>query len=144
MFRAYDLNEVGRYYRTDPDVQNQLRLYPDRVDYSDPSYADMIMVNFWCDRDGLSLEIYENGRQLTENKETGLEDPLYNISHYVPAAKRTMTYQRSHDHITNHHMYTARTSHPDSTVEIMVKDITGNTIYKEKMVRPKPFDKYAK
>lgn len=144
MFRAYDLNEVGRYYRNNPDVQHQLKLYPGRVDYSNPEFTNMIMVNFWCERDGLSLEITENGKPLATKKEITLEDPLYNISYYVPLAKKNGIYHKSHDNIRNHHMYMAKASDATTPVKVTVKDNAGHVMYQETIIRPKVFDKNAK
>ncbi|MDE7443878.1 MAG: calcineurin-like phosphoesterase C-terminal domain-containing protein, partial [Muribaculaceae bacterium] len=144
MFRVYDLNEVGRYYKTNDDVQYQLSLYPNRVDYSKPEYADMIMVNFWCDREDLTLEMIENGHSLSVTKDVKLEDPLFNISHYVPQTKRSGKYQKSHDNVKNHHMYIGHASNSTNPVEVIVRDKTGKVIYRETVVRPKEFDKNAK
>ena len=102
------------------------------------------MVNFWCERDGLSLEITENGKPLATKKEITLEDPLYNISYYVPLAKKNGIYHKSHDNIRNHHMYMAKASDATTPVKVTVKDNAGHVMYQETIIRPKVFDKNAK
>lgn len=75
--RAYDMNGVGEYYRTCDLIGVQQRLYPERIDYSQPEYANCVYVNYWEYQPGQRVEMYEKGRAL-DVKQVEDEDPLYN------------------------------------------------------------------
>ncbi len=141
MFRAYDLNAVGKYYKNDKGIALQKKIYPNRVDYSDRKFADNVMVNFWADRDDLKLEMTQNGQPLEVTKVTDCEDPLYNIAVYVPAVMTSPKYKKSHDNIKNTHMYLAKATDSTSPVIVTVRDADGNVVASETVVRPKKFDK---
>jgi len=143
MFRAYDLNEVGHYYRLDNVLDFQRSIYPNRVNYADKKFANKVMVNFWADRAGLKLEMLQNGKPLEVTKVTDLEDPLYNISVYAPGSVREREYKKSHDNIGNLHMYIAQATDATSPVEVRVLDKNGKVICSETVIRPKAFDKNA-
>lgn len=144
MFRAYDLNEVGHYYKLDNVLDYQRKLYPNRINYADPKYANKVMVNFWADRKDLKLEMFENGKPLKVVKVEDAEDPLYNISVYAPATVKERKYKKSHDNITNAHMYMAQASDATSPIEVRVVDNNGIVVCSETVVRPKAFDKNAR
>lgn len=144
MFRAYDLNEVGHYYKLDDVLAYQRTIYPDRVNYADPKFANKIMVNFWGDREDLTLEILQNGKKLEVAQVKNLEDPLYNISKYAPGTVRSGKYKKSWDNIGNEHMYIAQASDATSPVEVRVVDKNGKVLCTETVIRPKAFDKNAK
>ena len=144
MFRAYDLNEVGHYYKLDNVLAFQREYYPDRVNYADPEFTNKVMVNFWCDREGLTLEMLQNGKPLKVTKVDNLEDPLYNISYYAPAVLKERAYKKSHDNIGNAHMYIAQASDATSPVEVRVRDSKGNIVCSETVIRPKSFDRNAR
>ena len=143
MFRAYDLNEVGHYYRLDNVLDFQRGIYPNRVNYADKKFANKVMVNFWADREGLKLEMLQDGKPLEVKKVSGLEDPLYNISVYAPGSVKERAYKKSHDNIGNHHMYMAQATDATSPVEVRVLDKNGKVICSETVIRPKAFDKNA-
>lgn len=144
MFRAYDLNAVGHYYKLDNVLEYQRKLYPNRVNFADPEYANKVMVNFWADRKDLKLEILQNGKTLDVVKVENIEDPLFNISAYAPAAVKERKYKKSSDNITNAHMYMAQASDATSPIEVRVVDSKGNVVCSEIVVRPKAFDKNAR
>lgn len=143
MFRAYDLNEVGRYYRLDNVLAYQRTLYPNRINYADSEFANKVMVNFWADREDLTLEMVQDGKNLEVTK-VSYEDPLYNISHYAPGTVKNRKYNASWDKIGNAHMYIAQATDATSPVEVRVRDNKGNIVCSETVVRPKGFDKNAR
>lgn len=142
-FRAYDLNEVGRYYNHDFVIQYQQTLYPDRVDYGDKKFANHIMVNFWDNSNGKTLEILEDGKPLDVELAPDLEDPLYNVSRCAPAAVKNGRPTPSDDFVANTHIYVARAATADAPVEVRVRDASGNIVYTETLQRPKPFHRHA-
>ncbi len=144
MFRAYDLNEVGRYYRLDNVLEYQRKLYPNRVNFADPQYKNKVMVNFWGDREDLKLEMIQDGKKLDIVKVENIEDPLYNISVYAPNTVKEGAYKKSWDNIINAHMYLAQATDATSPVEVRVVDSNGNIVCSETVIRPKTFDKNAR
>ncbi|MGM9852470.1 MAG: metallophosphoesterase N-terminal domain-containing protein [Muribaculaceae bacterium] len=142
-FRAYDLNEVGRYYKHDYILQYQRTLYPDRINYADPKFANQIMVNFWDYTDGKTLEILEDGQPLEVKFTPGLEDPLYNISSTAPVNVRDGRPTGAGAPVHNPHMYIAQGRTANAPVEIRVRDANGNIVFTETLHRPKPFHRHV-
>lgn len=142
-FRAYDLNEVGRYYKHDYIIQYQRTIYPDRVNYADDKFANKIMVNFWDNTNGKTLEIIEDGTPLEVELVTGLEDPLYNISRHAPAAVKDGRPTKAEGPTPNTHMYIAQAKTADAPVTIRVLDASGNVVFSETLQRPKPFHRHV-
>ncbi|MCI1640142.1 MAG: calcineurin-like phosphoesterase C-terminal domain-containing protein, partial [Bacteroidales bacterium] len=105
--RSYDMNEVGRYYRNDPVIRKQMKMYPERRDYGKKEYSNYIYINFWYYRPGQELEVLENGKQL-DVELTNHEDPLYNISYYVPKIAAGGKYSKAFSVDANLHMFRAK------------------------------------
>lgn len=143
-FRAYDVNEVGRYYNHDYVIDFQRKIYPNRPDFGKEEHRNEILVNFWGDVAGNKLEILENGKPLKVVKRTDLEDPLYNISRCAPAAVKTQKFDKGENTRENSHLYVARAQTAVDPVEIRVVSPEGKVLYSETMIRPKDFDRKAK
>lgn len=138
--RAYDMNGVGEYYRTCDLIGVQQRLYPERIDYSRPEYANCVYVNYWEYQPGQRVEMYEKGRAL-DVKQVEDEDPLYNISHYLPALAEKPVYKQSDSRVISHHMFAAKARTATAPVEIRIVNADGTILHTETLERPKPFDK---
>ncbi len=139
LFRAYDLNSVGEYYRSGPGMELQAEIYPKRTDYSDPFYKDKVLVNFWGERDGRRIEVLEDGKPLRLIKSKIFQDPLYNVCHYVPKVVSDPRFNKRDLRLNNAHIYLAAPASPVSTLEIRVVDLDGNVIQSQTMTRPKNF-----
>lgn len=76
-FRLYDMRKMGEKYRTDVDIQNMLRAYPNkRMNYGDESYADYVYINYWCEEPGTKLEVWDDTKQLKPRR-VYHDDPIY-------------------------------------------------------------------
>lgn len=138
MLRVYDMNEVGRYYRNDPDIRKQMEMYPRRLDYGDRKYANYVYVNYWAFRPGDSVEVLENGKPLSVSL-THNEDPLFNVNYYVPMVAKGESYTESHSTSDCNHMFIAKARTKTGKILVRIKDSAGTVIYQETMHRPKTF-----
>lgn len=138
--RAYDMNGVGEYYRSCELVGVQQRLYPERIDYGRPEYANCVYVNYWEYQPGQRVEMYEKGRAL-EVEQVEDEDPLYNISHYLPALAEKPVFKKGDARVISHHMFAAKARTATAPVEIRIVDADGTVLHSETLERPKSFDK---
>ena len=143
VLRAYDMNAVGEYYRNDSLVRMQRRLYPDRADYGREEYANCVYVNYWGYLPGHRVELFEEGRPL-EVVQVEDEDPLYNISHYLPELARKPVFKKGDARVVSHHMFAARARTATAPVEIRITDADGVLLHRETLERPKKFDKEAR
>ena len=140
VLRAYDMNGVGEFYRANDLIRLQQRLYPERVDYGRSEYADCVYVNYWAYLPGQRVEMYENGRPL-EVARVEDEDPLYNISHYLPALAENPVYKKGDAKVVSHHMFAAKALTATAPVEIRITDADGRVLHRETLERPKKSDK---
>lgn len=140
VLRAYDMNSVGEYYRRCELVGVQQRLYPERADYGRPEYANCVYVNYWGYKPGQRVEMYEQGRAL-DVKQVEDEDPLCNISHYLPSLAKKPVFKESDAQVISHHMFAAKARTATAPVEIRIMDADGVLLHCETLERPKKFDK---
>lgn len=144
LFRCYDLNSVGEYYSSSPSVRKFLETYPERTDYSDPKFRNMVYVNFWGDFQGRKVEILEEGKPL-EVKKVRWEDPLFFISYYIPKMEADPNlFREKFRRKSNTHAYCAKTSSPESAITVNIYDNDGTLLQTESMERKKRFDKNAR
>ena len=144
MLRVYDINAVGDFYRNDPQCRIFHELYPERSWYADPSYANMVYVNYWGYEPGDKVEVFEDGKPLAVS-ESDTDDPLYVITYVTP--KLTSATNPSKKEKTDRkmpHSYVATASNATSPILVRVTDAEGNIIHEETVIRPKKFDKLTK
>lgn len=140
VLRAYDMNGVGEFYRSNDLIRVQQTLYPERVDYGRPEFENCIYVNYWAFLPGQRVEMYENGRPLAVTQVED-EDPLYNVSHYLPALAQNPVYKKGDAKVFSHHMFAAKARTATAPVEIRITDGEGRLLHRETLDRPKRFDK---
>lgn len=138
VMRVFDMNTVAKHYRKDKDIRRQLEKYPQRLDYADKEFRNMILVNYWMYKSGQTVEVFENGRLLDVEKVT-YEDPLFNVSYYLHLFLDHLPVKPSQKTIINRHAFAARANSSKSDVLVRVKDAEGKVIYEELVKRPKPF-----
>lgn len=143
VLRAYDMNSVGKYYRTDDGIRELLKMYPARLNYGLPEYENAVYVNYWNYKPGERVEMYENGKLLSVKK-VEHEDPLFNISYYVPVLLESPKFKAGDAKESNMHMFAAKATTANSPVEIRIVDASGKIIHTEIISRPKTFDKDMK
>ena len=143
--RIYDMNAVAEYYRNDPGVRYQMNLYSPKYkhDFADGSYTNKIFINYWFHRPGETVHAYENGVELDVKMEK-MEDPLYNISYFVPYSVNAGKFKKSLGAFRWPHMFVAQAATADAPVVVKVLDEKGRTIREETLTRPKAFDKNAR
>lgn len=139
-FRFYDLNEVGKAYKTSKGVKLQQAKFPaTRIDYSQRKWRNYVFVNYWGWRPGDRVEMYEKGRQL-KVEETTFEDPVKNFSYELP--RITNPYKHSRPRATEFtpHMFTAKASSAKKPVTVRIFGADGTLKYEQTFTRPRPFD----
>lgn len=143
VLRAYDMNAVGEYYRNDSLVRVQRRLYPDRADYGREEYANCVYVNYWGYLPGHRVELFEEGCPL-EVVQVEDEDPLYNISHYLPELARKPVFKKGDARVVSHHMFSRQGADGDGSRRNPDYGADGVLLHRETLERPKKFDKEAR
>lgn len=137
-FRAYDMNEVARYYTASEDVAEFLAHYPERHDFREEAGGNRVFINVWCWEPAWKIRVTENGRELPVRREQ-TEDPLYVISYDIPQSVWKGKYPVDYGKRGKQHtLFTVDASGPATTLEIEVTDSFGK-VYRETMVRPKAF-----
>ena len=142
--RVYDLNAVGDFYRTDSRCGIFHELYPVRTWYADPSFTNMVYVNYWGFAPGQTVEIFEDGKALDVS--TCLrDDPLYVITYITPKLNKDSKPSKSNlKDRKNPHCFIATASTATAPILVRVTDAEGNVVCEQTLIRPKPFDKNAK
>lgn len=137
-FRAYDMNEVARYYTASEDVAEFLAHYPERHDFRKEAGGNRVFINVWCWEPAWKIRVTENGRELPVRREQ-TEDPLYVISYDIPQSVWKGKYPVDYGKRGKQHtLFTVDASGPATTLEIEVTDSFGK-VYRETMTRPKAF-----
>lgn len=129
-FRTYDLNES---YIPESEVPNS----KDYGNYSKKQNANEILINVWDYNSKWKVEVFENGKSLNVSKTT-LYDPLYILA-YVGQRYKTYSSSVNFGPFKTNHMFKAKASSSNSTLEIKVTDDEGR-VYTETMTRPKSFN----
>lgn len=136
-FRAYDMNEVGRYYRENEDVRRFFKEYPERIDYGAYTFADHVYINWWGSEPAAKIEVWEGDTPL-KVRQVYQEDPLFTVSSDVfrlKTARKKPNIRKN----TCRHLFRVRTSSPDTPVRIRTTDRFGN-VREEVITRPYPFE----
>lgn len=133
-FRVYDMNEVGKYYASDPELKAMLAQYPARKNYAKKEYHNKVFVNYWAWEPGDVVEMFENGKPLKVEMKRS-EDPLHAISYDLPRMKNHPRPKSAADH-----MYEAKTRSAKSPVTVRISDRDGNVRYEKTIVRPQQFN----
>lgn len=129
-FRTYDLNES---YMPESEIPNA----KDYGNYSKKQNSNEILINVWDYNTKWKVEVFENGKSLSVSRTT-LYDPLYILA-YVGQRYKTYTSSISFGPFMTNHMFKAKASSANSTLEIRVTDDEGRA-YTETMTRPKAFN----
>lgn len=142
-FRAYDLNAVGEYYRNDPGIAFQKKYFTNAMDYSDDSFRNCVLVNYWAIEPGERVEMLECGKAL-EVVNKPMVDPLNNITFIIPRAMRSAAKKKkmkvSDTPVsTTHKMFIAKASAPDTPVTVRIYAADGSLRYEQTVSRPKAF-----
>ena len=138
VMRCYDLNRVGRKYRRDRDIRRQMAAFPERNDYADPCYRNVVLVNYWMFRPGETVSMYENGKALEVEKVTW-EDPLFNLDYFLAAFRSGDKIAPAQKTVPNRHMFAATASSACSDVRVVVTAADGTVLHEETVRRPKAF-----
>ncbi len=136
-FRAYDMNEVGKYYRENEDVRRFVKEYPARIDYGSQTFADCVYINWWGFEPDAKIEVWENDKPL-KVRQIYQEDPLFAVSSDVFRLKNSRKKPTIRKN-TCQHLFRVKTSSPESPVRIRTTDRFGN-VCEETIIRPLPFE----
>ena len=137
-FRAYDMNQVARVYKSSKELQYLCRLQRNQIDYSQPKYKNYVYVNCWIWEPGSTITITHRGQCLKVEKVTD-SDPL---AAKVIFAKPNIFKTKKESAKTNRlslsaNMFRAKTIDIKSPVVITVTTPTGET-YTQTLSRPAP------
>lgn len=137
-FRSYDRNEIC--IDIDKDAPNANDKYREKLaenlgEYAEPNNDNYIYINVWDWDPSWKVEVYENGKPLKVTRFKGT-DPLHVLAYSVTRANINKSI--SFPSVSTRHLFKAKASAPNTTVEIIITDRFGR-IYKETMTRPKAF-----
>ncbi|MBQ7856114.1 MAG: calcineurin-like phosphoesterase C-terminal domain-containing protein [Alistipes sp.] len=139
-FRAFDLNEVSKYYAASGEIQVFLKNHDKRTKFSDIK-PNRVAIHIWDWDPEWKISVKENGKELPV-VHRAMENPQYTLSYYIPKTvwRRDLFVPRYNNVERSAHMFHVTASAPDTTLEITVTDPFGRT-YTEIMERPKAFSK---
>lgn len=136
-FRAYDMNIIRNFYKTDERAVKLIQFFPKRVDFSKAEDNEILINVFNYDTDW-KIEVVENGVPL-DIKRISTEDPLHTLCFDLPTFKsKGWRFGANSGTIRNTHMFVAKAKSAEAPVIIKVTDSFGN-VYTLTMVRPKQF-----
>ena len=137
-FRAYDMNAVGEYYRTNEDVRNFMRAYPGkRVDYGGAGFENSIYINYWGNEPKSKLEVWEGDKPL-KVKRIYQDDPIATLSTAVVRHKNSRGRKISVNRNSSQCLFVAKADSAHTTIRIRTTDPFGR-IYTDSLVRPVAF-----
>ena len=137
-YSIYDMNSVGQAYKNSEAVKIQREVAPNRADYSDEQFRNCVFVNWWTWTPGCYVEMYENGQRL-EVKTLNHEDPVKNFTYDLPRLANPVKHHSNRQKDSCIHMFEAKASTSDSSVDIIFKNEKGEELYRETIARPLPF-----
>lgn len=147
LFRTYDMNAVGDWYRSDECMKNLRKYCPERTDYSNSKYHNCVFVNCWGMRPGWRIEVMEGGRSLEVSK-VKTDDPIYVATYVAPKfkdeAKALKASGSEAKDKKNAHLWCARTRTAKSEVTVRLLDENGSIVEQQTLSRPKAFNQSAR
>lgn len=142
-FRAYDMNSVAQYYRTNDDVKNMVRAADGkRINYGAEGFENYVYINYWGDEPGSKLEVWEGNKSLKPRR-VYQDDPLYTIATAVIRQRNARGRKLNWGRNNSQHMFRVQTDSLNSVVKIKTTDPFGR-IFVDSLVRPVPFAPQAK
>lgn len=136
-FRAYDLNsvQITAAEFAPKATEDAMAVYAGT--YAQPNMNNEVLINVWGYDSRWKVEIRESGKHL-EVKRVEALDPLHIVSYEAFRLNAGATPTGAFVTTKTAHLFKAKASAPDTTLEIRVTDRFGNT-YTEEMIRPKAF-----
>ena len=139
-FRAFDLNCVRDYYKTNGEMRVFLEVNPQRTDFAKVE-DNRVAIHIWDWAPDWKVTVTENGKPLKVVHEP-MENPQYTVNYCIPKSVwRRELKKNAFVEDKTPHMFHVVASAPDTTLEISVTDSFGKT-FTETMVRPKEFTKH--
>ena len=141
-FRAFDMNTVRDYYRTNGEMRVFIENNSKRTDFATIG-DNRVSIHIWDWAPDWKITVTENGKPLEVVHEP-MENPQYTVAYCIPKSVwRRDLKKNMFTAETTAHMFHVVASAADTTLEISVTDSFGRT-YTETMVRPKAFSKNMK
>lgn len=140
-FRAYDRNQINLNSGMVPSsagtaFTTEVARALTYGNYGAGSTANEVIINVWDWNKNWKVEVTENGKALTVSQRT-LMDPSFFLAYTIPHMNAGNNSATWHPSVTNH-MFVAKASSANSTLEIKVTDDEGR-VYTETMTRPRAF-----
>ena len=137
-FRVYDMNEVGKAYRDEVAVSEVRKKYPKHPDYGDSEYRNIVLVNYWKQKPGDTVELYEKGK-LRKGENSRLEDPTYFFAWEVQVYHKRID-KGLHQSASMPYVWEFQTKSAKTPITVVIKDKDGKVLYEETFQRPIPFN----
>jgi hypothetical protein len=135
-FRAYDMNSVREYYRTNEVMRTFVEHYP-TCDLSDIP-DNLVYINVFDWSPDWKVSVKENGKELVV-KHKMLIEPFYAVLYEAPRTVANNSFPNDYPRrAKKNHMFLVHAKTADAPIEITVTDHFGRT-YTETMERPKAF-----
>lgn len=140
-FRIYDLNEVGKAYRSSEGIKKMKDLYSggSRLDYGDKKWRNYVFLNYWGWEPGDSVQILEKNRSL-KVEATRYEDPAKTFAYELPRIMNPYKHSTPKPKDNTFHMFVARASSAKSPVTVRIYASDGRLKFEKTVQRPIAFD----
>ena len=139
--RIYDLNEVGKAYRSSEGIKKMKDLYSggSRLDYGDKKWRNYVFLNYWGWEPGDSVQILEKNRSL-KVEATRYEDPAKTFAYELPRIMNPYKHSTPKPRDNTFHMFVARASSAKSPVTVRIYASDGRLKFEKTVQRPIAFD----
>lgn len=140
LFRAYDMNEVGKAYRANESVRKQQEMFKgSRLDYGEKKWKNYLFVNYWGYEPGDVVEAYESGKLLPQEHHS-YEDPVKNFAYDLQILGGNVQHHKPSPKSACYHMYEFKCRTAKSPVTVMIYGKDGQMKHEQTIQRPLVFD----
>lgn len=139
--RIYDMNEVGKAYRSSEGIKKMKDLYSggSRLDYGDKKWRNYVFLNYWGWEPGDSVQILEKNRSL-KVEATRYEDPAKTFAYELPRIMNPYKHSTPKPKDNTFHMFVAKASSAKSPVTVRIYASDGRLKFEKTVQRPIAFD----
>lgn len=140
-FRSYDMNTVQITAATHtPNAEAEFKAKVPSIagEYATKTSNNEVMINVWGYKKNWKITVTEAGTNLPVTQ-VYKKDPLHIISYATQRLNVNADPTSSFMSVNTTHLFSAKASKANTTLEIIVEDEFGN-MYKETMTRPKAFN----
>ena len=144
-YRAYDMNSVGRFMKTDSLSREVISQLDDRFDFRSAKWKNTVAVNCWWYRTGDKVEMWEDGKPLDVRLDRNMPDPLMTVwaGLYKDPRKPDKVLPPAYKELKGDSIFIAKTRKARSLVHVRISCADGK-VFEFDIKRPQEFNRYVR